>query len=104
MQTDAKILKQVEFYFSDSNLPTDKFLTEELKNNEGWLPIATLTRFARLKALSDDVSVIAEALKKSPELLEVSEDSLKVKRKTELPENVDQSPSIIYVKGFPQVC
>lgn len=79
-------------------------MNEELKNNDGWLPIATLTRFARLKALSDDVSVIADALKKSPELLEVSEDSLKVKRKTDLPENLDQTPNMIYIKGFKQVC
>ena len=27
----AKVLKQVEFYFSDSNLPNDKFMSEMVK-------------------------------------------------------------------------
>ena len=26
---------QVDFYFSDSNLPKDKFLSEKIKNTEG---------------------------------------------------------------------
>jgi len=31
----AKILKQVEFYFSDANLPTDKFMSELVGKNGG---------------------------------------------------------------------
>jgi lupus La protein len=29
----AKVLKQVEFYFSDSNLPKDKFLKEKIASS-----------------------------------------------------------------------
>ena len=33
----AKIVKQVNFYFSDTNLPTDHFLLREVKKTpEGW--------------------------------------------------------------------
>lgn len=33
----AQIVKQVNFYFSDANLPTDAFLLKEVqKNPEGW--------------------------------------------------------------------
>lgn len=33
----AKIVKQVNFYFSDTNLPTDKYLlTQVTKTPEGW--------------------------------------------------------------------
>lgn len=99
-ETNAKILKQVEFYFSDSNLPTDKFLKEEIAVNDGWARIGTLASFTRMRKISEDVEVITAALRESKELLEVSEDGLKVRRKTELPENVDLSPFNIYIKGF----
>ncbi len=93
-------MKQVEFYFSDSNLPNDKFLNEELKKNDGWVKIATLATFARLKALSTEASVIAAALRGSKELLEVNEDGTLVRRKTELADGVDLSNNNIYMKGF----
>ena len=33
----AKIVKQVNFYFSDTNLPTDNFLLREVRQTpEGW--------------------------------------------------------------------
>ena len=36
-QLTAQIVKQVNFYFSDANLPTDAFLLKEVhKNPEGW--------------------------------------------------------------------
>ena len=36
-QLVAQIVKQVNFYFSDANLPTDAFLLKEVqKNPEGW--------------------------------------------------------------------
>lgn len=39
----AKIVKQVNFYFSDANLPTDNFLlTQVRKTPEGWGMHATL--------------------------------------------------------------
>ena len=39
----AKIVKQVNFYFSDTNLPTDNFLlTQVRKTPEGWGMYVTL--------------------------------------------------------------
>ncbi len=39
----AKIVKQVNFYFSDTNLPTDNFLLKEVrKTPEGWGNFFTL--------------------------------------------------------------
>lgn len=39
----AKIVKQVNFYFSDTNLPTDNFLLKEVrKTPEGWGTFFTL--------------------------------------------------------------
>lgn len=79
----AEILKQVEFYFSDQNLPKDKYLSSLTKENDGWVPITTIACFGRMRRFSP-FSAIVEALKKSPELLEVSEDGELVRRKIPL--------------------
>lgn len=101
----AKILKQVEFYFSDSNLPRDKFLKGLVdKEPEGWVEIAVIASFARMKSLSTDNEVVVNAIKSSKDLLQVSEDGLKVKRSTPLPDTAtflqDQQGKSSYAKGF----
>ncbi len=96
----AKILKQVEFYFGDANLPRDKFMQEKIKENDGWVPISILATFSRMKVLSEDVSVIADALSMSQELLEINEDRTCVRRKTDLPEAADNLTTSVYIKGF----
>ena len=75
-----KIRKQVEFYFSKHNLPTDKFLRGNIaKDPERWVPMEIMMKFNRLKALSEDGAVVADALKDST-LVEVSEDGSKIRR------------------------
>jgi lupus La protein len=97
----AKILKQVEFYFSDSNLPKDKFLKGLVdKDPEGWVELSVIGSFARMKQLTTDNAVVVEALKDS-KLVQVSEDGTKVKRTTPLPENTDSLPRSSYAKGIP---
>jgi lupus La protein len=102
-EVTAKILKQVEFYFSDSNLPRDKFLKGLVdKDPEGWVEIATIASFARMKSLSTDNEVVVNAIKSSPSLLQVSEDGTKVKRTAPLPESNSekQTENSCYSKGF----
>ncbi|KAG5366145.1 La protein-like protein [Yarrowia sp. B02] len=110
--TDAEkpILKQVEFYFSDTNLPTDKFLWKAVHSNDGWVPIHTIASFKRMQQFADPeaedpLAVIVSALRKSPSLLEVSEDGTKVKRVTPLQAPDDKSKDeanarTVYAKGF----
>jgi len=46
----AKILKQVEFYFSDSNLPSDKFMSEMVnKGQDGCMSLWENERHGTLK-------------------------------------------------------
>ncbi len=100
----AKIIKQVEFYFSDANLPRDRFLQEELKKNEeGWIALATIASFSRMKTLASSVEEIAAALRTATETsnVEVSEDGVCVRRKTALPETVDNIRTSVFVRGFP---
>ncbi|CAH3158448.1 unnamed protein product [Porites evermanni] len=106
---EKKIIKQIEFYFGDKNLPRDKFLRQKVDEDEGWVTLECLTTFNRLKALSTDTDAIAKALRKSEAgLVEVSEDNKKVRRVTTkpLPEETaearyDAKTKTVYCKGFP---
>jgi len=96
-KTAAKILKQVNYYFSVHNLPNDKFLLAETKKDaEGWVAIETLLKFNRLKALTTDASVVAAALGTS-EVVAVNEAGDKVRRKEAIPEGVSFDDCTLYV-------
>lgn len=99
-----EILKQVEFYFSDENLPTDRFLWTTAEKCEGWVPIETIHQFKRMRRFQP-YSAVVEALKQSPKLLEVSEDGTKVRRRIPIVEpSFDARNEVlertVYVKGF----
>lgn len=36
-----------KYYFGDHNLPRDKFLNEQLKVDDGWVPLETMIKFNR---------------------------------------------------------
>ncbi|PSS01185.1 La protein [Actinidia chinensis var. chinensis] len=95
-ETTKKVIRQVEFYFSDSNLPRDKFLTKTITDSEdGMVSLALICSFSRMRShlnlgdvkaegVSDDtVKAVAETLRNST-FLKVSEDGKKVGRTTEL--------------------
>ncbi len=87
-QTDLKgrIRQQMEFYFSDSNLSKDKFLRQEIKiAPEGYVDLNVFLKFNKIRQLTDDLVLIAKALKKS-ELLEVNQEKSHVRRKSEFVE------------------
>lgn len=96
-----KILKQIEFYFSDSNLPRDAFLSQHIKENDGWANLSTIMSFSRMKKLSEDMSLVINALKNS-EMVELDQDSVKIRRKVELNTIKDLLDCTIYAKGFPE--
>lgn len=101
-ETSKKVLRQVEFYFSDSNLPRDNFLKKSISESEDALvSLALICSFSRMRShlglgdakpgevSEDTVKAVAETLRTST-LLKVSEDGKKVGRATELlkPEEV----------------
>lgn len=107
---EAKIVKQIEYYFGDYNLPRDKFLQEEIKKDDGWITLETMTKFKRLASLTTDYDVIVAALKKSSsDLMEIHEDNQKIRRSTNIPLPVfdedmkeETKKRTIYCKGFPK--
>ncbi|KAL2865345.1 tRNA maturation protein LHP1 [Aspergillus lucknowensis] len=109
----VEIRKQVEFYFSDSNLPMDKFLFSKVGGNKNHaVPLELLHSFKRMRRFQP-FSAIVEALKSS-ETLELTDNETAVRRKVPLPESVKDvhDPSVvkvfedeamarsIYAKGF----
>eukprot|EP01083_Nonionella_stella_P274038 929991_1 len=84
-----KILKQLEFYFSDSNLPRDKFLLSLTEEDDGWVSLSAISTFNRMRRLTTDLTAITLAARLSPSLLEVSADGARVRRRTPLPTDED---------------
>lgn len=107
---EKKIIRQIEYYFGDYNLPKDKFLQGFVKENEGWLTIETLLKFKRLADLSKDSTVILAAMRKSKSgLMEVEGEGEKGRMRRSpahpLPDNSEESKLDVqartaYAKGF----
>ncbi|GAM19144.1 hypothetical protein SAMD00019534_023190 [Acytostelium subglobosum LB1] len=96
-----KIVKQVEYYFSDSNLPADKFLKGEVaKNPNGFVNIDIIASFNKMKTLTLDLQLVSDALKSSKKL-EVSEDGKTVRRVDPLPDTELINKKTLYSKGWP---
>jgi len=98
----AKVLKQVEFYFGNSNLPKDNHLRGLTQKNEGWVEISHIASFPKMAALTKDFNVVVSAIRGSKELLEVDETGTKLRRKVPVPDDLDLNPFSIYSKGFPK--
>ncbi|KAB7503593.1 La-like protein [Armadillidium nasatum] len=104
----TKIVKQVEYYFGNYNLPRDKFLSEQVKVDEGWIPMDTMVKFKRLADLSTNFQAIMDALKNS-ELMEVDEEKKKIRRSPDNPLpyfgedlKAETLKRTIYCKGLPK--
>ncbi|XWS18625.1 hypothetical protein CRYUN_Cryun32bG0061000 [Craigia yunnanensis] len=98
------IIKQVEYYFSDENLPTDKHMISLIKKNkEGFVPISVISSFRKMKKLTRNYPSIVAALKDSS-LLVVSSDGKKVKRHNPLPFIEVRDPKLftVLVENLPE--
>lgn len=99
-----KVKQQVEFYFSDSNLQSDKFLWRIYEANDGWVELKTILTFGRMRQYRPEEKVI-EALKTSDKLtLSTNEDMIRrsapLKDYNEL-KNVRRRNSV-HIEGFPK--
>lgn len=99
-----KIIKQVEYYFSDENLQNDKFLMNYVtKDKDGFVPISVIASFKKMKKLAPDRPLIVAALKESS-LLVLSSSKKKVKRLHPLPFNEVKDPQLctVLVENLPE--
>ncbi|OBZ74753.1 La [Grifola frondosa] len=96
-----RAMRQIEFYFADSNLPYDKFMWSlHTANPDHWVPVKTVASFKRMREFQPlGVEWAAKALRLSEEL-EVDEAGVNVRRKTEVQEPKGQFERSVYAKGF----
>ena len=90
----AKVLKQLEFYFGNSNFRRDKFMKEEAKKDEeGFISVDILLKFNRLKGLIQKAELPEETLYKayvaavaahSKDVIVVKDDQSALRRKNPL--------------------
>ncbi|XP_053673487.1 la-related protein 7 [Anopheles nili] len=93
------IRAQMEFYFSDANLTKDRYLGQ-LVRNDPFIPLEEFLKFNKIKALTTNADDIANSIKNS-NLIELSEDRTKVRRKTELTVKENCEECTIYVESLP---
>ncbi|GIL45714.1 hypothetical protein Vafri_2882 [Volvox africanus] len=67
------VRKQIDYYFSVDNLCKDIFLRSKMDDN-GWIPLAVVANFNRVRILTLDWTLIVDAMADSP-IVEVSSDS-----------------------------
>lgn len=103
-----KIVRQIEYYFSDINLSRDKFMNEQMSKDDGWIPFSVLLTFKRLEALTRDAKTIVQCINDAKsDLVEVSENGDKIRRATDkpLPNRESYRDDVIkrtlHIKGFP---
>ncbi|XP_018446451.2 la protein 2 [Raphanus sativus] len=95
-ETANKLITQVEFYFSDSNLPTDGFLRKEVaKSKDGLVSLPLVCSFSRMRNLlglgntkREDIptSLVEEVanLLRASDFLKVSDNGQRIGRGTKL--------------------
>lgn len=92
-ELSARIVAQVEFYFSDANITKDAFLLKHVRRNkEGYVSLKLISSFKRVKHLTKDWRVVAEALKHSTKL-EINDLGTKLRRLDPLPAYDETTPS-----------
>ncbi|KAL4442520.1 hypothetical protein ABPG77_005104 [Micractinium sp. CCAP 211/92] len=115
--TKDRLRQQIEFYFSDSNLPRDKFLQEKVAADaDGYVDIALLSIFQRVRGLlkstvndvakvpEQTVADVADALEGSSSLA-LSADRKRVRRAAALKEADEVAREVdersLYASPFP---
>ena len=85
----------------------DKFLIEQTKLDDGWVPMTVMLNFKMLASMSQEPDVILKAIELS-KLMEISEDKKKIRRSPKCPLPIYneeyrkvQEARTAYVKGFP---
>lgn len=66
-ELERRIIRQVEYYFGDYNLPKDRWMKEKLLElQDGWFDMDTMMTFPRLRSLTQNPNIVLTSLAKSP--------------------------------------
>lgn len=104
VQLRERIVKQVEWYFSDGNLARDSFLMKHInRNKKGFVSLKLVASLRKVKAITKDWKVVQTEIKYS-HLLELNEDGTKIRRVSPVPQ-IDYSnlPKTVIVTKYPHL-
>jgi len=94
IELSQKIINQVEYYFSDENLVKDSFLMQRInRDKRGYVDLKLIASFKKMKKLTQDISVIADALHNSKKL-EVNKAGTMVRRIAPLPVTKEEAAAL----------
>nr|WBG54455.1 la-related protein 6-like protein [Austinograea rodriguezensis] len=83
----ARIVAQVEFYFSDANVAKDKFLLKHIRRNkEGYVSLKLVSSFKKVKQLTKDWRVVSHSLNKKSSKIQINDLGTKIRRVEPLPD------------------
>eukprot|EP01130_Rhizamoeba_saxonica_P018390 TRINITY_DN917_c0_g1_i1.p1 TRINITY_DN917_c0_g1~~TRINITY_DN917_c0_g1_i1.p1 ORF type:complete len:470 (-),score=129.95 TRINITY_DN917_c0_g1_i1:126-1535(-) len=97
LSKDERMKHQIEFYFSDSNFPRDKYMRINSQQNDGWFPIELFMNFNRIREETDDVEYVKKICKTCSTTV-MSEDEKFIKRKNEQmpdPDKIDSRTLVV---------
>ncbi|KAE9596564.1 putative winged helix-turn-helix DNA-binding domain-containing protein [Lupinus albus] len=60
-QLHAKVVNQIDYYFSNENLVKDTFLRQNM-DSQGWVPIKLIAGFNKVLQLTDSIQLILDAV------------------------------------------
>lgn len=94
----AKVLRQVEYYFSDDSFPFDEYLKGQ-QDAEGYVPLAVICAFKKMLSYTKDEAVVAAALGDS-DAIELDADGKRIKRIHPTPDADPDAARTCHVAGF----
>eukprot|EP01084_Bolivina_argentea_P089799 161946_1 len=102
--TFQKLKEQIEYYFSDSNLPLDTHIieTSKMEHNNGFFPLSGLLGFKLVKALTQDLDSLIIVIESSSKL-QLNDTKTGVRRHPDcgaLPTKDEIHQRTIFAKGF----
>ncbi|KAG8477009.1 hypothetical protein CXB51_030315 [Gossypium anomalum] len=74
-QLHAKIVNQIDYYFSNENLIKDTYLRQNM-DDQGWVPIKLIAGFRKVSLLTANIQLIVDALQNST-VVEVQGDKVR---------------------------
>lgn len=93
-QLQAKIVNQIDYYFSNENLIKDTFLRNNM-DKDGWVPIALVASFKKVMQLTDNIQLILDVVRSNSSVVEVKADKIRKRddyMKWIMPPSVEFSP------------
>ncbi|KAM7260958.1 hypothetical protein ACFE04_026433 [Oxalis oulophora] len=95
----SKIVKQIDYYFSNENLVGDVFLRQNM-DKQGWVSIKLIAGFKKVLLLTNNIHLILDALRTST-VVEVQGDKLRSRLnwRTWVPQNSMQLPNVSVTQG-----